>query len=454
MTTLDGFFLPGLDESAVIEWGYLETSGLRVRYPMLSADQVEAVWRTILGHRNRMLINTPVARIVTAVDAAAHKLYLQRDEATRLVAFATGYSQAVVAETLANMLADWSAASLHTMLAAELGDARVLDQPLPVAHIAGKRSAAFGFDRTFQVFSGNVPGVAVTSLIRSLLVKSATLGKTASGEPVLPALFARALHDVAPDIASCLAVTYWPRDATEIQRVALRDADSIVVYGSAEAVAAVTQAAGANKHVVIHGPRLSFGIVGPDSTDKTPRDVARAVAAYDQQGCVSPHVVYVIGDPARARAFARDVAMQLKAINVDLPRGVVSAEEAVAIRNARTAAEFADDAELFGEENGGFSVIYEGSPDFKLSCLNRVLFVKPLPGPLEVIPLLPRADLLQSAGVEGLPDETKDKLARALGLCGVSRITSFERLPWPPMHWHHDGSSPLRELLRWQDIEA
>ena len=54
----------------------------------------------------------------------------------------------------------------------------VLDEFRPSGR-GGGRQAAFGPRLAAHVFSGNVPGVAVTSLVRSLLVKAATLGKTA-----------------------------------------------------------------------------------------------------------------------------------------------------------------------------------------------------------------------------------------------------------------------------------
>ena len=34
------------------------------------------------------------------------------------------------------------------------------------------------------------------------------------------------------------------------------------------------------------------------------------------------------------------------------------------------------------------------------------------------------------------------------------RITTLDRIPWPPAHAHHDGAPPLRELLRWTDREG
>jgi hypothetical protein len=136
----------------------------------------------------------------------------------------------------------------------------------------------------------------------------------------------------------------------------------------------------------------------------------------------------------------------------------VSTSDAVAIRNARAAAEFggfdSDTAELFGAEPAGYAVIYESDPTFKPSCLNRVLYVKPLPATSSVGKLLPPRRLLQSVAIAGFEDAEKAELIRLLGLSGVSRVTTFAQLAWPPMHWHHDGSTPLGELVVWQDVES
>jgi hypothetical protein len=371
---------------------------------------------------------------------------------TPLLSAATGYSAPVVTATLEHMFRDWHAESLHTLLRAELGDGRALDQSIADPAVAGKQIAAFGFPLTFHVFSGNVPGVAVTSLVRALLVKSAALGKTGSGEPVLPVLFAKALAQTAPRVAECLAVTYWPGGSAHLDQRAAELADVLVLYGGSDAVRHYGALA-AGRKLVVHGPRLSFGIVKDTTAATLPRDVAQSVAAYDQQGCVSPHLVYVVGDESHAQRFALAIAEELRTIEPALPRGRLTAEEAVAIRNARTAAEFGTDSELLATDADGFSVIYESSPEFRLSCLNRVLYVKPIAAARDILPLLPEGLDLQSVAMAGFPAAEHAELARALGRAGVSRITSFAALPWPPMHWHHDGSAPLRELIRWQDVE-
>jgi hypothetical protein len=454
MKPFDAFFLPDLQSD--VEYRVSEAGSSLIRWPLLNAEQLNEICARITENRQRHLADLPVARIVEAIDTASRSMFDHIEETSLLISNTTGYSVATVKETLGHMFNDWRADALNEMLRAELTDPNVLDHPVPDKNVDGKRVAAYGYPLCFHVFSGNVPGVAVTSLVRSLLVKSASLGKTASGEPLLPIAFARALQKAAPDIASCVALTYWPGEMTDLTATAANAADAIIVYGGTTAVDAIRSQVRADKHLVVHGPRLSFGIVGARVNARDATHVARSVAAYDQQGCVSPHLVYVNGDADTARAFARAVGDQLEQVGREWPRGRVGAEEAVAIRNARTAAEFGSKgtAEVYGAENAGYSVIFEADPAFRLSCLNRVLYVKPLPAMSDLAGLLPRGDVLQSVAVAGLEEKEQAELIRLLGLAGVSRVTSFEKLPWPPMHWHHDGSAPIRELLRWQDIEA
>jgi hypothetical protein len=450
MKTFDAFQLPGFNTATVEQWGYLEHGGARSRFPLLTKVQLTEICRTIREQR-RQLVSTPVNKIVSAIDRAAARMQSDLAETTQLLNAVTGYSQPVVKETLQHMLADWRADSLQTMLAAELPDARILDQPIPDPDVPGKLIAAYGFPLTFHMFSGNVPGVAVTSIIRALLVKSAVLGKTAVGEPVLPVLFARALEQVAPELAACLAVTYWPGGTAELDDAALNAAEAVVLYGGEDAIDQVAARVPTRTRLIVHGPRISFGVVGPQRSEQLSHEIATAVAAYDQQGCVSPHMVFVLGENDEVKEFAAHIAKALDRIAATHPRGEITAEEAVSIRNVRAMAEFGA-GEVFGAEQAG-GVIFDVSPAFTVSCLNRVVFVKPVSSLDDVAQQLPAAHLLQSAAIAGFPPKQKAELIRRLGLAGVSRVTSFERLPWPPMHWHHDGSAPLRELTRWLDVE-
>lgn len=467
---IEAYHLPGLDADAVRDWEVREYDGVRLRFPVLDPSVLGRLVARLRRTRAHQLRDRPVADVASALAGAAARLARPADplrrEAERALPAVAGYSPAMTRLVLDRMCADWTAPALNTLLRAEFDDPEVLDG-FRAAPRRGRRTRvrAHGPELAVHFFAGNVPGVAVTSLIRSLLVKAATLGKTASGEPLLPVLFARALTDVDPGLADCLAVTYWPGGTERLEAAALQAADAVVVYGGREVVDDVRRRVPEGTRLVAHGPRLSFALVGRDALGgpdgpRTAEQAARAVATFDQQGCVSPHVIYVEEGGALAPVqFAELLAGRLEQLEEELPRGGVRPADAAAIRQLRGAAEFRalgdDEVRVFASEDGTrYTVIYTAEADFEPSCLNRLVWVKPLSDLENVVSFVrPVTAYLQTVGITGA-GARRAAVAERLGRIGVSRVTSLERMPWPPGHWHHDGRSPLRELVRWVDLES
>ncbi|HSU16191.1 acyl-CoA reductase [Longimicrobium sp.] len=461
---IDAFHLPGLPHVPTTTWSYGRGKGaFEIRVPRLTPALLRQQVRALGEARERALAGRPVAEIVAVIDRVAARLLDPADELRRTAEGAlpaiTHYSPAMVGRVLDRMAADWRAAPLRELLRSELGDPRVLDgfRPAPRGH--GRRMA-MGPRLAAHVFSGNVPGVAVTSIVRSLLVKAATLGKTAVGEPLLPALFARAVAEEDAELGACIAVTYWHGGDEELERAALEHADAVIVYGGRDAVTAIRAKAPAEARFLAYGPRLSFGIVARGRlTAEHAGDVARAAAldasTFDQQGCVSPHVFYAEeGGDVSPRAWAAMLAREMESVERDLPRGTLSPSEASAIRQLRGHAEFAAGLDLHASAEGtAWTVVYDPEPAFEASCLNRVVRVKPVAALEEIPPLVAAyAEVLQTVGVAASAEEAGD-LAAALGRLGASRIAPLGKMAWPPPWWHHDGRPPLRSLVRWCDWE-
>lgn len=467
-STLRAFHLPALPHPPTTTWCYGPGQAqLELRVPQLTPALLGKQVDALLEARDEHLAERPVEEIVRAVDAVAGRLLDPADPlrqaAEAALPLVTGSSPAMVRRVLDGMAADWRAPRLERLLRAELGDPGVLDgfRPHPGA---GRRSRAYGPRLATHVFSGNVPGIAVTSLIRALLVKAASLGKTAAGEPLLPALFARGLAEVDAGLGRCLAVTYWPGGDAEMERVALAGADAVIVYGGREAVAAIRAKAPPAARFLGYGHKLSFGLVAREALE---RDGARAlaeraaldVATFDQQGCVSPHLFYAEqGGEVSPAEWAELLAAALRRLEAELPRGALSPGEASSIRQLRGEAEFAaisgQGVEVHASAEGtAWTVIYDPDPCFTASCLNRVVRVKPVP---ELDQLLDQvrslAPVLQTVGAAG-PARRLSPLAEALGRLGASRIAPLGSMAWPPPEWHHDGRPPLRELVRWCDWE-
>jgi len=457
---IDAFHLPALPDVPTTSRTYGE---VELRIPRLTPTLIREQVRALAQARARGLERRPVAEVVAVIDRVAARLLDPADElrvtAERALPVITRYSPAMVRRVLDRMAADWRAEPLNGLLRAEFGDPGVLDGFRSGSRGRG-RVAAFGPALTTHVFSGNVPGVAVTSIVRSLLVKAATLGKTAAGEPLLPALFARAVAEEDAELGACLAVAYWPGDHVVLTRAALEPADVVVVYGGTEAVASVWAQAPAGARVLAYGPRLSFGVVArerltADGAAEAARAAALDASTFDQQGCVSPHVFYVEeGGDVGPREWAGLLAREMEAVERELPRGPLAPEESSAIQQLRAHAEFSEGAELHASGDGtAWTVVFEPDPAFEASCLNRVVRVKPVRDAAEVATLVAEhAHRLQTVGVSASP-ERAEELAMAFGRLGASRVTPLGKMAWPPPWWHHDGHPPLRDLVRWCDLE-
>jgi hypothetical protein len=466
---IDAFHLPAIEHPRTSTWAYGRgEDAFEVRLPRLSPVDLKRQVEALAAARDRYLAHRPVAEIVGVIDRVAARFQDPADPlrcaAERALPAVTAYSAPMIRLVLDRMAADWRAPRLRELLRAEFGDPRVLDGFLPAPRANGQQ-AAFGPRLAVHVFSGNVPGVAVTSIIRSLLVKAATLGKAAVGEPLLAALFARGVAQADAEIGECLAVTYWAGGDEMMERAALEAADAVVVYGGAEAVSSIRARTPPTARFLGYGPKISFGVVGRgvlsgDAAREAARGAALDASTFDQQGCVSPHLFYAEeGGAVSPEAWSAILAEEMAAVEGELPRGTLAPGESSAIRQLRAEAEFAEagggGTRLHASGEGtAWTVLYDPRPDFTASCLNRVVRVKPVASLADVPALVERyAPVLQTVGITAGADETR-ALATVLARVGASRFTPLGKMAWPPPWWHHDGRSPLRELVRWADLEG
>ena len=458
---MQAFHLPGSEAPATATHRF---GAVEMEVATLSPRDVAREMKSLATAGEAVLADRPAAGIIRAMDRVAGRLADPGDPLRRialdLLPGCTGYSPEMAAHTLDRMAEGWRTGPLTDLVTADLGGTEALDR---FVTRAGRTSRAFGHGVAFHLFSGNVPGVAVTSLVRSLLARTPVLGKSASGEPVLPVLFARGLAEEDPDLGRCVAVTWWAGGSRPLERAAMEVADLVVAYGGEDAISAARAlAAEAGRPLLAYGPRISFGMVGRErATAETARTAAMALATFDQQGCVSPHLFYVErGGECTPETWAALLSEALGELTDTLPPGALSSGERAAVRRVREEAEFAELAgggtalwKGSGSEEAG-TVVFDEAPEFHASCLNRVARVKPLDD-LQAVPRLvrPFGRLLQTVGIAAEPTRVEE-LAVALGRLGASRIAPLERMPWPPAPWHHDGRPPLGDLVRWCDLEG
>ena len=432
-----------------------------------TVEEIQALVSRLREEGGPTLARLPVDRIMGAIDTVTRRfrdpMNPLRLEALGAIQAQAGYSLAMANRVLDGMARDWTRHRLESLLKAEFPDPGVLDgfRPGP----AGGRVRARGYPLIFHLGAGSVPGVTTTSLIRGLLVKSASLIRPGRGDQALPALFARALQAVDPEVGGSLAVAYWPEPQGEQTLKALGEADLVVVYGSDNTLTWVRARIPPTTVLKGYRHRLGVAVVGREAlrgdgpAASSARNGAEAVALFDQRGCVSPHVFLVEeGGEVPPEAWARFLAEALGALEKSLPSGPLSTEDGATLQSRRGQAEVEESLGrgfvLHGGGTAPWTVHFtpEGIP--AASCLNRVVQVIPV-GELGDVPafLAPWRRHLQTVGVAGVGPGREDAFLEAMAALGVSRVASLESVPWPPAWWHHDGTGPLRALVRWTDRE-
>jgi hypothetical protein len=336
------------------------------------------------------------------------------------------------------LLGEIRAADLLACVALELGHAEILDGFRPYG---GHFARALAPETILHVVSGNTPHAALQSLIRGLLLGSRNRVKLPSSGLPEAEEFVRALP---PALAARVEF------ATELPDAWLREAGAVVIFGSDETIAHFRDLAPAGVPFQAHGHRVSLGIVFDDPDFASVEAAARDVSLYDQQGCLSPHVIYVAGD---ARAYAERLAAAMEAFNRHTPRGAIGLSEMAAIADLRASAAFraagGKSVALWqSAASTDWTVIYEEEPTFTASPLNRVVFVKPLPAALAAA----LAPVRHWLGAIGIWPATEAHAALVAGL-GASRICPLGRMQFPPAAWHAEGLPNLASLVSWVDFE-
>ncbi|MGD0058704.1 MAG: acyl-CoA reductase [Verrucomicrobiia bacterium] len=433
---------------------------------MMSAtvEQIrEAVSRTREA-RERVWQHRTTDAVITALAQAA-KNWLDpkspwRKRAAEQATTPTGFSEAMVNEAIDLTFGAITYESLGELLDRELGNRRVLDEFCLRGRV---QTRAMAPRLIVHFLAGNVPMPGIVSICGGLLLRSANLVKMSARDPVFPALFLESVREVDAELADCAATLDWPRGELVLTQAAVGDADAVIAYGDDHTISALRQLAPTTAKFIGYGHKISFAVVAKEAmTEENLPQLAQAAAfdasVYDQQGCLSPHVFYVEErGQFGPRKFAAALADAMAAYQTRVPRGQLSVEEAAQVVKFRTGYEFAAASDrrlgVWASPTGNdYAVIYDDSPAFVSSCLNRIVFVKPTDGYKRVLDAIQRfASSVSTVGVAPM-NERALAFAGDLARMGVHRVCPIGQMQRPPLSWHHDGRPNLADLVNWTDL--
>jgi hypothetical protein len=403
------------------------------------------------------LVRRPVQDILISIDRVVARFLtpssIERQEAEVHLPGETGLSPEMIRYILPFIFREYRAHRLSALLQEELGSLAVLDNFSGNRRVVSPRLIS-------HVLASNLPGAGLDGIIFSLLIKSATLVKASSSANLLPLRFARSLAEVDPELATSLSIVTWPGGQKVLEEIAFSRADVVIASGSEQTLAAIRPRV--RGQFIGYGHKVSFSVIAKEAladTTEVARQTAYDIMLFDQQGCLSPQLIYVEqGGPVSPNEFAQHLSHALAHWEHIIPRGRVSQETSVAIRRVRDETEWqalaGKESALYTSPQGTeWTVLYEADPTFMPSPLYRTIRVKPLVTFAQLNDLLiPWRSYLEAVGVAISPDRLYE-LAAMLGHTGVSRVCPIGTLQTPPLSWRHGGRPRVADLVRWIEIE-
>jgi hypothetical protein len=437
----------------------------------LSPAIITEACQTLKRNREHYLAARSTDGLVKILDEVAEG-WLEPDNSFRKLALEmgpekTGFSRATLEKGLDNYFRQLTRDNFHALLQQEFGDVNRLDG-FTAAGAGGKsnRSAtATGPEFLVHFAAGNIPNPTLTSIVFGLLTRSAQFVKCARGSSFLPRLFAHSIYDAAPKLGACLEIAEWRGGNAALEGALFAEADCVTATGGDETLATIRAQLPIKTRFLGYGHRVSFGFVTHEVLhgSRAKKIVAAAaddVVAWNQLGCLSPHVIYVeAGGEVSPDKFAGMLADELERREQTEPRGELAAEHAAAIASRRgiyevRAAHSPETTQHWCSKNStAWTVVYEADTRFQMSCLNRFIYVKAVS---DLTAALHGADEVRGkVSTVGLaaPDERTNEIAAQLARWGATRVCPLGQMQNPPLAWRHDGRPALGDLVTWTDLE-
>lgn len=335
-------------------------------------------------------------------------------------------------------LGKFSAQDLLEWISLELGNEEILDKFVSYGS-SGKFSMAVANGPILHILSSNTPHAGLQSLLRGLLVGAVNLVKLPSEGLAVLEGWIEALPDALAELVEMIDVL-----SDEI----FSSAKTVIAIGSDATMTEIQKRISPRQRFIPHGHKLSIGLV-EKPTAEAAELVVRDACAFNQQGCLSLHTVYVMDN---ARDFLPLLADAMRNYEMQNPRGEIRLSECGAISNVREVVRYeaANDPENVAIEHSSgdtsWTVIYRNAPTLSPSVLNRVITVQPWPRSNDIAELGDEREFISTLAVEdSLVDQSK--------IIDVPRICTLGESQMPSLTWHHDGFAPLGSLVRWRDID-
>lgn len=413
--------------------------------------------------QSEIVKNTSISQIIDVLQAVskswADPEYHLRKKAAKILPELIDFSPKMIEQGFEVISHICSKSSIQKRIEGEIGSLTVLDgfvdKPELATEITARPQGVL-----LHLTAGNVFVGAVDSLLCGIVTKNVNILKMSRVDPVFPVLFVQSLkeHDPEGIVWPHQSVLMWKGGDESVENELLQADLTVVFWGGIQALESVKKRLGANTRLIENGPRYSFAVIEDKIIDhsldsKKISALALDIARWDQQACSSPHVVYILGkNELSVHSLMEELYDELLVLSEQLPVGALSFDEKVEIRKVRELAKMLqakNEGRLMCPEEFSFTIVYEKSPEFRISCLNRTVFFKLVPDIDSLIEQIkPITSYLQTAGLL-CSEPILKKLQASLVDLGITRITDVGGMSEGHEGTPHEGDYLLNRLIKW-----
>lgn len=314
--------------------------------------------------------------------------------------------------------------------------------------------------------AGNVQILGMFALVQCMLTKNTNLIKVAAKDGGVFSLLISSFEGLeyttkdgytinGNDLVKTVGVVYFSRHAVKLGEQMSKAAKVRIAWGGKEAVETVAGYPSAiDCESVIFGPKLSLAVVAKESlaSDQDAKKLARRVSVdvsiFDQEGCASPHNLYIEkGGEVSPERFCEILAETFPKTELQIPKPTVSPEQISAIHSIRGVYDFK--GKVWGSENMSWSILLSGDTDCDLCkpVYSRALMVHEVDHINDVLKNI--EDYIQTIGIEAPLSKAIDFATKATAK-GVTRCPQIGRMLNFEMPW--DGVFLIDRLVRWNTL--
>jgi len=306
-----------------------------------------------------------------------------------------------------------------------------------------------------HITAGNAPEIAIISVLRAILTKSAAVIKLPYGAVLSGVLFSLAAYTANPEhpITQSLSMVYWQGGDDTIENILFgpNTFDRIVVWGSPETMVSVQSRALLTRTICLN-PRYSVSLIGQEAfsgnLEETALTASMDVMIYNQKACTASLVNFIEGSEEQANQYANILCEILKKWDREMP-GFVSPSDIGQIKRMRRG-KYAN-ARWYvnnrGEDFSSGTVVIPGEFDILDHPMCRLVVVQPVNNLEDMLKSLNQSVSTVSVYPEHRRLELRDRIL-AMGVSNVLPLGQSERL-YAGMP--HDGMVVLSQLVDWKN---